>query len=732
MSSTAAATRVAELVRALALGWKNLAAYPPGHPALVSSLDLVHRRLNELRGPAGEVVLGIDDDGLLYGTEKIDSMSAQKFAQALYTRGVAVLRFAPETEARDIEMFLRLLASGSPTDQKRAIWEDLAAAGIVHINLQPVDYSGVRVTDDLTAPPPEEKQPSLWEEILRALMEGHELSPEAQEFLAKEGQPVSELVRMILQHVETITVREKPTFDPDATFGIRMPIHDESRSAIHARLADAVGNYIAHAKGAKKENSLHQAIELLRSLPEPLRGTILRRVAEGLALDESAGALLRQLASELPQDEVLDALRYLSSMTKLSAHALALLQSLTAMQISTRAEPPSESVIGDLVRLFGEDDVDRFNPPDHAALLEQVSIHVPYAAAAPLADTETLGKRVETVADDALSRQLGRTIVDLLSNLGAASPPQPILARLESLFQSHLTAGEFDEAFDLTQRLNEIATTTTSAELRHAIHESVGRLATPQMIRALVESLHNAPPEKARMLQRLTDALGAGARRNLLVALTDEGNRSRRRRLFDFITSLGPVIAPEATAFLSDSRWYVLRNMIVMLRTVNDRTSLPEIRKLARHEDLRVRMEAIKSLFTLDTGVPLELLENVINDGDPKIAETAVALVGSAGIREGVQPLLRIIDGNDIFGSRRSLRVKAIRALGELGDPSALPALQRFFRDPFFAWPAKEERLAAWESLASYPHDVRSEWVERGRRSRDDQIRQICERIPKS
>src|SRR5438445_562460 len=186
MPSTPAANQVAELVRALALGWKNLAAYPPGHPSLVSSLQLVHRRLTELRGPAGEVVLGIESDGLLYGSDKIDSVSAQKFAQALYTRGVAVLRFASETEARDIEIFLRLLAGGSPADQKRAIWEDLTAAGIVHINLQPVDYSGVQVTEDLTALPPEEKQPSLWEEILRALMEGNELSREAKEFLTRD------------------------------------------------------------------------------------------------------------------------------------------------------------------------------------------------------------------------------------------------------------------------------------------------------------------------------------------------------------------------------------------------------------------------------------------------------------------------------------------------------------------------------------------------------------------
>jgi len=109
-----------------------------------------------------------------------------------------------------------------------------------------------------------------------------------------------------------------------------------------------------------------------------------------------------------------------------------------------------------------------------------------------------------------------------------------------------------------------------------------------------------------------------------------------------------------------------------------------------------------------------------------------VALVGSAGIKQGLQPLLRIVSGNDFFGTHRSLRLKAIRALGELGDPNALPELQHFYRDSILPWPAKEERLAAWESLAGYPQEARGALLDRGVRSRDPQIRQICERIPKS
>ncbi|MDQ6800409.1 MAG: HEAT repeat domain-containing protein [Acidobacteriota bacterium] len=722
-------TQVAELVRALALGWKNLAAYPPGHPALVQSLELVHRRLDDLRGPGGDVVLGIENDGLLYGADRIDSASAQKFAQALYARGVAVLRFTTDTSAHDIETFLRLLAASTPAEQKRPVWDELTASGITNITLQPVDYSGLQVTDNLSET--ETKLPSLWEEVLRAMMEGRELTTEAEDFLALRGEEQSpeDLSRMIVKYVDS-AILTKPTFDPDATFGVRMPVRGETPESIQDRLAAAVAGHIAKAKGASREKSLDQAIELLGTLPTTLRKTVVRKIAEALATDDSAGALLRDLAAAVPQDEILEALRYLSSIEKLSDHALNLLQSLSVLDVSTQVEPPSENVIKDLVEIFGDDDIDRFNPPDHASLLEQTStVHIPTVAAAAMQSTEKLGKRVETVANDALTRQLGRTIVELIASLGSVRAPLNVLTRLEGLFRSHLTAGEFDEALEIVQRLQDIASTTVSDELRNSIQESFARLATPEMIRALVESLYAAPPEKTRSIQRLTEMLGGSARRNLLIALTEEANRSRRRKLFDFITSLGPVIVPEVIGLLSDSRWYVLRNMIVLLRSVNDRTSLPQVRELAMHGDIRVRMEAIKSLFTLDTDVPAAVLENVIRDRDPKVSETAITLIGSYGIKEGVQPLLHMLEGTDVFGTKRSRRVKSIRALGELGEPEALPALERFFGEAFFFWPSKEERYAAWESLGGYPKSARTKLVETGLQSRDPNIREICVRI---
>lgn len=715
-----------DFIRALALGWKNLAAYPPGHPVLTTSLEQLHRQLHDLRGPAPDVVFGIAADGLLWSGEKIESPQAQKFSQALYTRGVAVLRFDGATDARDLETFLRLLGVGAQ-ESKRPIWEELAAADVTRIVLEPVDYSGVQMTDTLAAAEPKnEPVASLWDEILKALMAGNQMS--ARDAPSHQVSSMDQLSMLLNRYVEDAGI--ETTFDPNVTFGVQVVRVPETADAVTKRVAEAIGGYVGSSSGLRRQFALGQIAQLLRTLPEALRTAVIRSVLRVLATDESAGALLRDFALPLTRDEVLDGLRALANSPKLSSHAAMLLQTLVAVAPAAQAHSElSAEVIAELAELFGEEDIDRFNPPDHLALLEDIAVEIPRVPDDVDANPDRLGDRVASIAEEAVNRQLAETALALLAKFGARRSPDALLARVETAFRTFLHSGEFSEGIQVVQRMREIAAAAETEALQEAVRASIARLATPEAVRSLITGLQNAPPATTALIQKLIDAMGTAAAQNLLIALAEESNRSRRRRLFDFICSLGASIVPVATSFLADERWYVVRNMIVLLRTVGDRTSLPGIRRCAQHPDLRVRLEAIKTLLAFDPAVPTALLDDAINDPDPKLAEAAIALVASYGIREGVGPLLKILDGNDVLGRRRALRLKAIKALGELAEPSALPRMLRFFPDPFLPWPGKDERLAVYESLAGYPAEARKPYVAIGMTSRDPRIRAAARKL---
>lgn len=711
-----------DFVRALALCWKNLAAYPPGHPALVRSLEDVDRRLAELRGPAGEVTLGIANDGLIYGPLKVDATSAQKFAQALYVRGVAVLRFGADTTAHDVEVFLRLLAAGTRGERSRPLWEDLTAAGVINIHLQPVDYSAVQVTDNLLEPV-EEREKTLWDAILQAILDNRAFATTGRD-LSGQVDSADELARMLAE----IGSEEEPpaALDPDATFGIRIPTRAGANDALHRFLDVTIGEQLSLTSGLKRQNSLEQAVQLIRALPADLRKTVLRAVARALAHDETAGALLQKLTTELPGDEVLDALRYLSSMGTMSNQANALLSSLITVEAAAANGGSDADVLGGLLTLFGEDDVDHVNPPEHQQLLATMAIRIPDVPPEAITSLEQAGVHFDS---QPAARQFAQVLLDLLPLLGPSRSPAAVLAQLESIFRSLLAAGDFTGAMALLEEIRQIGKSTSSPALRQAIDQFSEYVLETDTVAVLIELILKSSPEAVAPLRDLVSVMGGSILRGLMIALAQENQRSRRRRLFDFLASLGPAIVPEASNFLSDDRWFVVRNMLVMLRTVQDRTSLPEVRKLARQGDLRVRMEAIKSLFVLDKGVPPGVLDELFTDPDPKLAESAISLVGSYGIREAVDPLLRLLQGRDLFGARRSIRLKALRALGEIGDGRALEGLQPFLSFSRLPWPAREERYTAWGSLERYPQDVRKSLAEKGLRSSDLKVRAICQRL---
>src|ERR1700686_1128416 len=108
---------------------------------------------------------------------------------------------------------------------------------------------------------------------------------------------------MIVKYVDSAMLT-KPTFDPDATFGVRMPVRDETPESIQERLAEAVARHISKAKGAAREKSLDQAIALLGTLPTTLRKTVIQKIAEVLATDDSAGAPFGGLPAPGAPDEI--------------------------------------------------------------------------------------------------------------------------------------------------------------------------------------------------------------------------------------------------------------------------------------------------------------------------------------------------------------------------------------------------------------------------------------------
>jgi len=751
MSVLANEPQFEELLRDLAIAWKHQGNYPADHPVRRDSLVRAHRRLRDLLQVHGPFVLGASRDGLVHENRKLSGTSAQRLGEALYERSVALLGFEEGLEAAELEVFLLRLGPDPRQAEHRALWEEIRAAGVRHIYLEPVDYSGVVLKEAGSAPQLEREPGPIWETIVRALVAGRRLEREGLDLATVNlGTPdeIAALLAELLGEEPGGAVDAGPG-GPQAGGDAGAPGADgpgagraggaEGSHAARvapsalARLVAAVEVYLERAVGPARLAAARQLTELVRLVPPEARSAVVHSALRALSSSDTDGEALETMAAGLPPPTAVAALKRLAEeKVRLSARAVRLARELAAAAHTADAAPSTayDELVAEWRGLFREEDIDRINPPDLPPLGDPLAIELPRIELEAGDRLPDLGERRDTLTEEFMARQLGRTLLEMLVHEAPGRASEPLLAQLEAHYRLFLASGRIGQATEIVETLRTLVTEErTSKEARVALRRSLDRLANRESIAALLEALPRLPAGSASSLRRLVDVLGSVAVRHLLSALSEEGERSRRHDLMSLLTALGPAVVADATYLLADSRWFVVRNMILLLRGVGDRSSLPQLRRCAEHSDLRVRLEAIKSLFLFDREVPAELLRRAIHDRDPKLAEAAVVLAGIFGIAQAVAPIVDVLRRRDLFGRRRSLRLKALRALAKLGNPSALPRLEHFFVLRWLAPVAREERRAAFACLRHYPEPARRPLVERGRRSRDPEIRGVCERL---
>jgi len=789
---------LAEFLRDLAIAWKNLAAYPAGHPARGESIARAHRRLAELVRIEAPLVLGVSRDGLILGQEKLDSAPAQRLAEALHRQRVAVLMFDEEVSAAELESFLRALTVDPRETEVEAIWDRLMDDGVRGIALEPVDYQAVVMTDEPLDPT--HAGVAIWETITRELLAGRRLAPLAAERALGVPGSVAEVatwIENLLVEVDAAGTGgglggsgsaesegpgQGPGEGPGATGaasraslggdgpgdgageeglggdgrrpgmgggGVRAwdggvgggrpaPARIAgSRAAARGEVLDgltrAVSTHLSRASGAARPSATREILDLIGRLPPGMRPVLLQASLRALATADDAEASLRELAARQSPANVLATLRHLAAeRVQLSAGAIRLTQELMAERARESGESPLDpAVLAAMRGLFQEVDIDRLPQPAPATDDRRAAIELPQPRALLPEEAPELGARRDSLSDDALARQLTHTLLELVAGaVPERAPAEATLWRLEDLYRGFLLGGRIRQAIEIVEALGDLlrqarAAGGPDAELRRCFE----RLANREAVRALLSALPQLPEAAAAEARRLIAALGSVAIRHLVSVLSEESDRSSRHQLLDLLVALGPTVVPEATFLLADQRWFVVRNMILLLRTIGDQTSLPQVRRLADHPDLRVRLEAIKSLFAFDPKVPIDLLSKAINDRDPKLAESAISLVAAYNITQAVGPLVELLRRHDLLGLRRTVRLRAIRTLGRLGDPAALDGLEPFFRERLIQLRPREERRAAFAALGDFSEDVRRPWVERGLASRDREVRTICARL---
>jgi HEAT repeat protein len=237
--------------------------------------------------------------------------------------------------------------------------------------------------------------------------------------------------------------------------------------------------------------------------------------------------------------------------------------------------------------------------------------------------------------------------------------------------------------------------------------------------------------EKGQEAAGLIQSLGPDTVPGLMDIFSRDESPGGRRVLFNLLCLFGEPAVREAVKRLRDPRAYYVRNLLIFIRRAGNNTATPSVRLLLQHRDQMVRMEALSTLLKFKDPGSVKLLRDALRSVDPDVASQAVSLAGQYRVSEVTEDILNRIKRVILFETDYTVNEEIIRALGAIGDPRAIPDLEKLARAAWSLYPQSLLRMKEllFESLSRYPKESIVNLLKIGERLNSDKIKKTCKKL---
>jgi len=330
-------------------------------------------------------------------------------------------------------------------------------------------------------------------------------------------------------------------------------------------------------------------------------------------------------------------------------------------------------------------------------------------------DLQMLVKELERDTSDKLGT-LVNVIFELVYQSEEKGEMEDTFAFLRDTIKYSMTHGELPAVVDVMKRAREIIEEPVlTEEGKQYMRMLSAYLGTEEVIALLAEILDSGIELDRRVFGEFMDFLDKGAIEPMVKYLGELKTIHARKHIIDALIVLGRKDIQAVSKGLTDQRWYVVRNIIYILRKIGDRRAIEYLLKTVRHGDVRVRKEVIKALGELGSREVIQTLRECLDDPDVQVRVQAAKAFGSIGSEpakrilldkisdkafrerdfnekreffdvlskwkdvEVFDFLLKTLKVRSFFGRTRNYENKACAAfcLGLIGNPDALSALNR-------------------------------------------------------
>ncbi len=330
-------------------------------------------------------------------------------------------------------------------------------------------------------------------------------------------------------------------------------------------------------------------------------------------------------------------------------------------------------------------------------------------------DLQQLVNEIEKDSPDKIDK-ISIILFEIISGTPEKRDIETSFTFLKDAIAYALRQGDIDIAIDIMKRANELKEDPASPEEVKKYMGLLGTyLGTEEILLLFAEILDSGVDIEEHMFKGFVGYLDKNAIAPMIKFLGEMKTIRARRSIIEVLVTLGKKDIHAISRGLDDQRWYVVRNIIFILRRIGDRKAIEHLLKIVRHSDIRVRKEVIRALGDLGEKEVIQTLRDCLNDAEPQVRIASAKALGTIASDVAKKILLEKMsekefnhkdfdEKKDFFevlskwkdpevfdflvytakktvffkrASNNENKAAAILCLGYLGNPEALPILYK-------------------------------------------------------
>lgn len=235
-------------------------------------------------------------------------------------------------------------------------------------------------------------------------------------------------------------------------------------------------------------------------------------------------------------------------------------------------------------------------------------------------------------------------------------------------------AGEIGHALRLVRFLHQMLTLASIApDQRQLIARALAGILSEKTLRVLQEAIDGGESVSQVELSELLQIFGLPSLGAICELLGRVETRQMRKVVVEVLIELGKENPEVFAPFLSDPRWYLVRNVVFVLSQIGTPVALKMVVGLITHKESRIRKEVLGFLERFADPKARTYLLKFLRDDASSLRIRALQILARERLPFALKAALALTTADDFKAKGIDEKKAVYEALGELGSEQMLP-----------------------------------------------------------